>query len=169
MEFKAIPRTIADTLELRRKYVIPRFQRDYSWGNDELMELWDDLLDCFTINGNILTPSEYFIGSLVLVGDDDDNMNVERQVVDGQQRLMTTTIAFSVLYDIFNNLKDDKIAKKMYEYIVGEDADGNEYTKLITESPKPYFQMRVQGKEKDISLQPKTDEEKRIFFAYNFF
>lgn len=169
MEFKAIPRTIADTLELRRKYVIPRFQRDYSWGNDELMELWDDLLDCFTINGNILTPSEYFIGSLVLVGDDDDNMNVERQVVDGQQRLMTITIAFSVLYDIFNNLKDDKIAKKMYEYIVGEDADGNEYTKLITESPKPYFQMRVQGKEKDISLQPKTDEEKRIFFAYNFF
>ena len=29
--------------------------------------------------------------------------------------------------------------------------------------------MRVQGKKKDISLQPKTDEEKRIFFAYNFF
>ena len=47
MEFKAVPRTIADTLDLKRKYVIPRFQREYSWENDELQELWDDLLDCF--------------------------------------------------------------------------------------------------------------------------
>lgn len=29
MEFKAVPRTIADTLDLKRKYVIPRFQREY--------------------------------------------------------------------------------------------------------------------------------------------
>ena len=35
MEFKAVPRTIADTLDLKRKYVIPRFQREYSWENDE--------------------------------------------------------------------------------------------------------------------------------------
>ena len=96
MEFKAVPRTIADTLDLKRKYVIPRFQREYSWENDELQELWDDLLDCFTVNNGKLFPNEYFIGTLVLVGDDDDNMNIERQVVDGQQRLMTITIAFSV-------------------------------------------------------------------------
>jgi len=93
MEFKAVPRTIADTLDLKRKYVIPRFQREYSWENDELQELWDDLLDCFTVHNGKLYPNEYFIGTLVLVGDDDDNMNIKRQVVDGQQRLMTITIA----------------------------------------------------------------------------
>ena len=117
MEFKAVPRTIADTLDLKRKYVIPRFQREYSWENDELQELWEDLL----------------------VGDDDDNMNIKRQVVDGQQRLMTITIAFSVIRKLFLMEKEETLANKVYSYIMGEDADGVEYSKLETETPKPYF------------------------------
>lgn len=169
MEFKAVPRTIADTLDLKRKYVIPRFQREYSWGNDELQELWDDLLDCFTVNNGKLFPNEYFIGTLVLVGDDDDNMNIERQVVDGQQRLMTITIAFSVIRKLFLMEKEETLANKVYSYIMGEDADGIEYAKLVTETPKPYFQMRVQKREQDENISPNTDEEKRILNAYNYF
>lgn len=169
MEFKAVPRTIADTLDLKRKYVIPRFQREYSWGNDELQELWDDLLDCFTVNNGKLFPNEYFIGTLVLVGDDDDNMNIERQVVDGQQRLMTITIAFSVIRKLFLMEKEETLANKVYSYIMGEDADGVEYAKLVTETPKPYFQMRVQKREQDENISPNTDEEKRILNAYNYF
>lgn len=169
MEFKALPRTIADTLELRRKYIIPRFQRDYSWEVDELSELWEDLLDSFLIKKEELVPSEYFIGSLVLVGEDDDNMNIERYVVDGQQRLMTITIIFAVLYDLFLSNNDEKLANIIYSYIVGEDTNGNEYTKLVTESPKPFFQLKIQNKGMDKNVQPKTDEEKRILYAYDFF
>ena len=169
MEFKAVPRTIADTLDLKRKYVIPRFQREYSWENDELQELWDDLLDCFTVNNGKLFPNEYFIGTLVLVGDDDDNMNIERQVVDGQQRLMTITIAFSVIRKLFLAEKEETLAKKIYSYILGEDADGVEYAKLVTETPKPYFQMKIQKRDQDEDISPKTDEEKRILNAYNYF
>lgn len=169
MEFKAVPRTIADTLDLKRKYVIPRFQREYSWENDELQELWDDLLDCFKVNNGKLIPNEYFIGTLVLVGDDDDNMNIERQVVDGQQRLMTITIAFSVMRKLFLMEKEETLANKVYSYIMGEDADGVEYAKLVTETPKPYFQMRIQKREQDENISPNTDEEKRILNAYNYF
>lgn len=169
MEFKAVPRTIADTLDLKRKYVIPRFQREYSWENDELQELWDDLLDCFTVNNGKLFPNEYFIGTLVLVGDDDDNMNIERQVVDGQQRLMTITIAFSVIRKLFLMEKEETLANKVYSYIMGEDADGVEYAKLVTETPKPYFQMRIQKREQDENISPNTDEEKRILNAYSYF
>lgn len=169
MEFKAVPRTIADTLDLKRKYIIPRFQREYSWENDELQELWEDLLDCFSVKENTLYPNEYFIGTLVLVGDDDDNMNIERQVVDGQQRLMTITIAFAVLSMLFRKEGEETLSKKIYSYIMGEDADGIEYPKLITETPKPYFQLRIQKREQNTNLEPKTDEEKRILSAYNFF
>lgn len=169
MEFKAIPRTIADTLDLKRKYIIPRFQREYSWENDELQELWDDLLDCFSLKEKSLCPNEYFIGTLVLVGDDDDNMNIERQVVDGQQRLMTITIAFSVLSELFIKEGEETLSKKIYSYIIGEDADGIEYTKLITETPKPYFQLKIQKREHNTNVLPKTDEEMRILNAYNFF
>ena len=169
MEFKAVPRTIADTLDLKRKYVIPRFQREYSWENDELQELWDDLLDCFTVHNGKLYPNEYFIGTLVLVGDDDDNMNIKRQVVDGQQRLMTITIAFSVIRKLFLMEKEETLANKVYSYIMGEDADGVEYAKLETETPKPYFQMRIQKREQNENILPNTDEEKRILNAYNYF
>lgn len=169
MEFKAVPRTIADTLDLKRKYIIPRFQREYSWENDELQELWDDLLECLSLKEKTLYPNEYFIGTLVLVGDDDDNMNIERQVVDGQQRLMTITIAFAVLSELFKQIGEETLSNKMYSYIMGEDADGVEYAKLITETPKPYFQMRIQKKEKNLTTVPNTDEEKRILNAYNFF
>lgn len=169
MEFKAIPRTIADTLDLKRKYVIPRFQREYSWENDELQELWEDLLDSLSLKDNTLYPNEYFIGTLVLVGDDDDNMNIERYVVDGQQRLMTITIAFAVLSEMFKQKGEETLSKKMYSYIMGEDANGVEYAKLITETPKPYFQMRIQKREKNYAVVPNTDEEKRILNAYSFF
>ena len=104
MEFKAQPRTIRDALTLPRRYVIPRFQREYSWEAEELEELWDDLLDSIKIENNMLVASEYFIGSLVLVGDD-DTRNIDRQVVDGQQRLMTFTVAFSVLSQLFKKMK----------------------------------------------------------------
>lgn len=169
MEFKAIPRTIADTLDLKRKYIIPRFQREYSWENDELQELWEDLLECLSLREKHLFPNEYFIGTLVLVGDDDDNMNIERYVVDGQQRLMTITIAFAVLSELFKQKGEQTLSNKVYSYIMGEDANGVEYAKLITETPKPYFQMRIQKKEKNNTVVPNTDEEKRILSAYNFF
>lgn len=169
MEFKAVPRTVADTLDLKRKYIIPRFQREYSWENDELQELWEDLLDCISLKEKNLCPNEYFIGTLVLVGDDDDNMNIKRYVVDGQQRLMTITIAFAVLSELFKQKGEETLSNKMYSYIMGEDANGVEYAKIITETPKPYFQMRIQKREKDDKTKPKTDEEKRILNAYTFF
>ena len=45
MEFNAQPRTVRDALDLKRKYIIPRFQREYSWEVEELDTLWDDLFD----------------------------------------------------------------------------------------------------------------------------
>ena len=124
MEFKAHPRTIRDALDLKRKYVIPRFQREYSWEAEELSELWNDLLDNINIVGSSLVASEYFIGTLVLVGDDDNTQSIERQVVDGQQRLMTFTIAFSVLAQLFKKEGEEKLRDMIHNYIVGTDDDG---------------------------------------------
>lgn len=169
MEFKAQPRTVRDALDLKRKYVIPRFQREYSWESEELSELWNDLLDNINISGNNLVASEYFIGSLVLVGDDDNTQSIERQVVDGQQRLMTFTIAFSVLAQLFKKEHEERLSDMIHNYIVGTDDDGNLFTKVVSETPKPFFQYRIQKKEIDFTQVPSTSEEKRILAAYKFF
>lgn len=169
MEFKAQPRTIRDALDLKRKYLIPRFQREYSWGNEELDALWDDLLENLKFDENKLVSSEYFIGSLVLVGDDDDTNNIEKHVVDGQQRLMTITIIFSVLSQLFKAIGEDKLSELAHGYIVGEDEDGQPYAKVVSETPKPFFQYRIQQKDIDFTQVPRTAEEKRILQTYKFF
>ncbi len=76
MELKTTPKSIDDVLRLQRKYVIPRFQREFSWELEELSEIYDDLIDNMICSDDKLSANEYFIGSLVLVGDDDDTTNV---------------------------------------------------------------------------------------------
>lgn len=170
MELNAFPKSIEDTLRLQREYIIPRFQREYSWESEELSELFEDLLDNIHLDSNgVLQPTEYFIGSLVLVGDEDNTTDIKRYVVDGQQRLTTITILFSVIARKFKELGEDKLFEKTHSYIIGEDDDGMPYSKLINEMAKPYFQTRIQQKEIDFSATPKTQEDKRILFAYNYF
>ena len=169
MELKATPKSIDDVLRLQRKYVIPRFQREFSWELEELSEIYDDLIDNIVYSNSKLCTNEYFIGSLVLVGDDDDTTKIERYIVDGQQRLTTFTIAFAVLAQKFKEIKEEKLSKITHLNVLGEDNDGNPYAKLVNENPKPFFQQRIQQKEIDFSLIPQSVEEKRLLYAYNFF
>lgn len=169
MDFKSTTRTIRDMLSLKRRYIIPRFQREYSWSDEELKDLWNDLLDNLAISkeGDIVSQ-EYFLGSIVLVGDEDSS-DIERQVVDGQQRLMTITIMFSVLAQKFKEKNEGALSKKVHEFIIGEDENGDPITKLKTETPKPFFQYRIQERNIDFSQQPGTAEERAILNAYKFF
>ena len=57
----------------------------------------------------------------------------------------------------------------IHNYIVGTDDDGNLFTKVVSETPKPFFQYRIQKKEIDFTQVPSTSEEKRILAAYKFF
>ena len=169
MDFKASSKSIDDVLRLQRKYVIPRFQREYSWEQEELSEMYDDLIENIVYQNNSLIANEYFIGSLVLVGDDDDTTSIERFVVDGQQRLTTFTIAFAVIAQKFKSIKEEKLQNTTHLNVLGEDNDGNSYAKLVNESPKPFFQKRIQQKDIDFSAEPHSNEEKKILYAYNYF
>lgn len=68
-------------------YRIPRFQRDYSWTNEEWEDLWADILGTLEAGGE----ASHYMGYLVLQSADDKSFDV----IDGQQRL--TTISLIVL------------------------------------------------------------------------
>ena len=74
------------------KYIIPNYQRKYSWKYEQCKQLYDDIIHAFE------DKDSYFIGNLVLaVGEKDD----EYEVVDGQQRMITIWLflhAISVLF-----------------------------------------------------------------------
>ena len=87
-------------------YRIPRFQRDYSWTDEEWEDLWLDLIGTLKPTGE---PAHY-MGYLVLQSDDDKTF----EVIDGQQRL--TTVSLIVL----------AILKNMQRLIdAGNEADAN--------------------------------------------
>lgn len=81
------------------EYHIPAYQRPYAWTEEETMTLFDDLYEFYQSENE---EENYFLGSIVLIKENNDRHS---DVIDGQQRLTTITILFSVLAD---NLKDPK-------------------------------------------------------------
>ena len=72
-------------------YEIPSFQRPYAWTEEEAGDLFDDLYDFYV---NEAQDEQYFLGSIVLVKEDD---KPHAEVIDGQQRLTTLTILLSAI------------------------------------------------------------------------
>ena len=74
---------------------IPNYQRPYAWTTEQTEQLLLDLIDALgneSTDINLITP--YFLGNIVLIKPINGS---ESEVVDGQQRLTTLTILFSVL------------------------------------------------------------------------
>jgi len=87
-------------------YRIPRFQRDYSWTDEEWEDLWLDLVGTLQPGGE----TAHYMGYLVLQSTDDRTF----EVIDGQQRL--TTVSLIVL----------AILKNMQRLVdAGNDPDAN--------------------------------------------
>lgn len=82
-------------------YKIPRFQRDYSWSEDEWEDLWADILGVLQEGGE---PAHY-MGYLVLQSQDDKTFDV----IDGQQRLTTLTLVVLAVLKNLQRLVTEKI------------------------------------------------------------
>lgn len=80
-------------------YVIPSFQRPYSWTQREVSQPYDDLTDAF------LTDEDYFVGNIVIAN---SNRNLSHpHIIDGQQRMITLWLFAKVLSYLSNNVKLD--------------------------------------------------------------
>lgn len=90
LSLSAEQRSILQIFNGEEIFVIPNYQRPYSWGYDECYTLYTDLMSAFQDNHR-----EYFVGNLVMAKY--SNPRYERQIVDGQQRLTTLWIMLKVL------------------------------------------------------------------------
>ena len=100
---QAIEQPIAKIFSSEYSFIIPDFQRPYSWGRDQVYELLDDLTYFAFQEGDVEDLNPYFLGSIVIIKGDDP----VAKVVDGQQRLTTLTILFTVLRELLPGLKED--------------------------------------------------------------
>lgn len=168
-----------------KKYSIPRYQREYSWGKDQLEDFYSDIVYNIKEENGVYKIQEYFFGTIILVGNmEKPNKHIE--IIDGQQRITTITIFLSVLSDILYNY-DKSMSTLLWRYIIAQDNDGNLYNVLENETAYPYFQKKIQMrgieteddkngiyKIKDIYDIKALEEElsiegERIKYAYDFF
>lgn len=168
MELNAVTRSVNDIFSLSKKYLVPRFQREFSWGDEEIIEFWDDITQQISIDcDSKVKNEEYFIGCIVLVGEDSKPDYI---IVDGQQRLTTLTILLRAIVERLKELGESAAAKALYENVIeGTDNDGKKYFKLINETPKPYFQNELQSMNPEGLSTPDSEEEKLLLSAYNAF
>lgn len=85
------------------KFIIPSYQRPYSWTNDQCQELWGDITTFFE---SAKRKEGYFLGNLVFAKSEELE---ELEVIDGQQRLTTLSLFIKALsfFDTENGLLED--------------------------------------------------------------
>ena len=169
MNIKPYDKTVRDLLGSKRQFVIPRFQREYSWDKKNYQEFLEDMLGNLTIKDGRISSSQYFLGTMLFIGNFAEGTEQEIQVVDGQQRLTTITILFSAMSDIFLTLGEQTLSRQLFAYIMTEDDDGNEVRILKSKTSYPFFSYFIQDKEKKMSPDATTEEEHCIKETYEYF
>lgn len=139
-----------------KKYKIPRYQREYSWTSTQLNDFYSDIVSNIKLDtdGNYKT-SEYFFGTVILVGDM-SKCDKRIKIIDGQQRITTITIFLSVLSNILYRYDSD-ISDNIWRYVIAKEANSVSHTVLKNRTAYPYFQNRVQKRDIDINNKEKND------------
>ena len=96
--FKPENQTISKIFNCDEIYRIPNYQRQYSWTDEQLEALWDDLYEGYENQNNRC----YFLGSIVVVKTGD-----YLDIIDGQQRITTLIIMMDVLRKSFPDINKD--------------------------------------------------------------
>ena len=115
------------------QFVIPIYQRTYSWTAKECQELWNDILR--TGSNNDITA--HFLGSIVYI--EKGLYQVSSQspllVIDGQQRLTTVTLLIIALANALGDTEEpvDGFSQRKLRnyYLLNPDEDGEQHYKLI--------------------------------------
>ncbi|MFP6194076.1 DUF262 domain-containing protein [Helicobacter pylori] len=119
-----------------KQFVIPIYQRVYSWEKEQCKQLWDDIIKT---GGNDQIEG-HFIGSIVFVHDGIYTTNYnELLIIDGQQRLTTITLLFIALRDHLNDEDEflEKFSRQKIQnrYLINSDEKGDKKFKLILSEP----------------------------------
>ncbi|MCI4665907.1 MAG: DUF262 domain-containing HNH endonuclease family protein [Neomegalonema sp.] len=106
--FSVAEEKLSEILEAK-KYQVPFFQRPYMWGRSQCEQMVSDLRDAWKRGGE--GDVGYFMGSIVLVYNGESE---RRDIIDGQQRLLTLQLLLSSLQSEIENKDKASQLKKFY-------------------------------------------------------
>lgn len=154
---------IFEILNGNKQFLIPVYQRYYSWDIEQCRRLWNDIVDMQKRN-----KAGHFVGSIVNIAEQAMPTGVQKyMIIDGQQRMTTLTLLLLALRDYaiqhpedttINYRRIDNMLLKN-EYEVGDER----YKLLLTETDRDILIRLVESK-------PIPDGTKsRLIDNYKFF
>jgi hypothetical protein len=154
IDFNPEKKSVEDLLVGADYYVIPRFQRPYSWEAANLEDFWNDVVFDNAIG--------YFIGPMVAWR---DTKSPIRRIVDGQQRLTTIAIMFAVLRDQLEALSEAKLASGVHRYLEKADRNNELQFTLQTEARSAFLSNAILKSPPDSTIEPSSEEEAALSSA----
>ena len=120
---------ISTVIPGNKQFLIPVFQRDYSWGERQCAQLWDDVL---RVSGQPPERSHFF-GPIVLAPASVGTAFQKWLVVDGQQRITTLTLLLTALRDHVEAVGGLQSAAALVEasYLRNVHHSGDQVRKLV--------------------------------------
>jgi len=94
------------------EYIIPSYQRKYSWEESNWEDLWSDIIEAFESETN------HFLGTIILARKENHTVKLGSndcyEIIDGQQRLTTLFLLLSELIKKIQDKSDEDEIKKRY-------------------------------------------------------
>lgn len=129
---KATEAKLLTFLQKSTQFIIPIYQRTYSWTEKQCRQLWDDILRA----GSNDTIAVHFIGSIVYIeqGLSMVSHRAPLLVIDGQQRLTTVSLLIEALARVLGDkepVEGFSAAKLRHYYLTNHLENGDNYFKLL--------------------------------------
>ena len=135
-------------LQGAKQFIIPIFQRTYSWERSHCQQLWDDVIRV----GSSPDLNSHFIGSAVYIPEEDTSAAISRWlVIDGQQRITTITL---LLLSFMRKLESEDLdapvsAAEVEDYYLRNryGKGDRSYKMLLTRTDKDTLIALLEGKD----------------------
>jgi len=118
---------VSELFEGSSQFTVPDYQREYSWGDEQLGELWDDIMALTRSREN------HYLGSIIIIKKTGDEIK-QQELVDGQQRLTTISLFLAVIRDYLESEGDhdfDEVPRLVDNFLFTEsNVTGDEHQKL---------------------------------------
>ena len=146
---------------LRNRLNVPPNQREYSWEEEHVQDLFQDLAGAIDSG-----KSSYFLDTIVLTPGSEEAF----EVADGQQRLATTTILLAVIRDYFQDRNENLLVQDLNQFlytVVRETREIQPRLRLNIDDNE-FFKNRILSKRGDAlrrSARPTKPSHDRIIAA----
>ena len=131
-------------IEGTKQYVVPLFQRSYSWTKKEWDILWNDICDLYEMEN----PRVHFFGSIVNMPATSVPEGVAKfLLIDGQQRLTTVFILLSILKDLALEGRKERLSDEIKNtLLLNQYKDGYDHYKMMpTQVDRNAFLKVIEG------------------------